>query len=59
MNPSAVYESLASQDGIAGAIVSKDYSEAAERVVQTSEARLCLGMVGNGHGFGKTHAKID
>ena len=59
MNPSALYEGFASsQDGIAGAIVSKDYSEAAGSVVQTSEDRLCLGMVGNGHGFGKTHAEI-
>ena len=59
MNPSALHEGFASQNGIAGAIVSKDCSGAAGSVVQTSEDRLCLGMVGNGHGFGKTHTEID
>lgn len=58
MNPSAVYENFTSQDENTSVIVSEDYSEAAGSVVQTSEDRLCLGMVGNGHGFGKTHAEI-
>ena len=58
MNLSAAHGGSASQDGNVGAIISEDYSEAAGSVVQTSEDRLCLGMVGNGHGFGKTHAEI-
>lgn len=59
MNSSAVCEGFVSQDGIAGAMVSKDNSEVAGRVVQTSEDRLCLGMVGNPYYFGKSHADID
>ena len=59
MNSSAVFEGFVSQDGIAGAIVSEDNSEAAGRVVQISEDRLCLGMVGNPHGFGMSHADTD
>lgn len=58
MDTSAVYEGFASRNDIAGVILSKDYSEAAGSVVQTSEDRLCLGMVGNGHGFGKAYAEI-
>ena len=59
MDSSSKYEDSASLDEIDGVIVSEDYSEAAGRVVQTSEDRLCLGMVGNIHGLGKTHAEID
>ena len=59
MNSSIKYEGSASLGEMDGVIVSEDYSEAAGSVVQTSEDRLCLGMVGNGNGFGKTHAEID
>ncbi len=56
-SPSFTYDHSASQDEIDGVIASDDYFEAAGSV-QTSEDRLCLGMVGNGHGFSKTHAEI-
>ena len=58
MDTSAVYEEIASRDDIAGVIVSEDYSEAAGTVVEKLEDRLCLGMVGISHGFGKAHAEI-
>ena len=59
MDSSISYGDSASRDEVDGVIVSEDYSEAAGSVVQTSEDRVCLGMVGNGYGFGKTHAEID
>ena len=59
MNSSINYQDTASLDEIDGVVVSEDYSEAAGSVVQTSEDRFCLGMVGNSQGFGKTHAGID
>ena len=59
MNSSINYGDSASRDEIDGVIVSEDYSEAAGSVVQTPEDRVCLGMVGIGYGFGKTHAEID
>ena len=59
MNSSINYEDSASLYEVDGVIVSEDDSEAAGSVVQTSEDRLCLGMVGNGHVFSKTHAEMD
>ena len=59
MSSSVQYEGFAYQDEIDGVIVSEDCFEAAESIVQTSEDRLCLGMVCNGHGFGKIHAEMD
>lgn len=59
MKSSINYEDSVSLYEVDGVVVSEDYSEAVGSVVQTSEDRLCLGMVGNGHGFGKTHAEMD
>ena len=58
MDSSITYKDSASMYEVDGVITSEDCSEAAESVVQISEDRLCLGMVGNGHGSAKTHAEI-
>ena len=58
MDSSITYEDSAALYEVDGVITSEDCSEAAGSVVQISEDRFCLGMVGNGHRSAKTHAEI-